>query len=56
MAITTSKDPKTAERDVAINVPIPAELHRRFRLKAVRKNMSVKAATVEAIRQWVREA
>lgn len=39
--------------DVAINVPIPADLHKRLRIKAITENTNLKEAVIDAIEAWV---
>lgn len=48
--MTTKQHKKPA--DVTINVPLPAELHRQLRMKAVAKGTSMKAQVIDAIAAW----
>jgi hypothetical protein len=54
MTTTNSKQPRRAKAapKVTINVPLPADLHRQLRLKAVNKGTSMKDQVIAAIEAW----
>jgi hypothetical protein len=41
----------TAET-VLVNVPLPAELHRKLRIAAITRGLTLKAAVITAIEEW----
>lgn len=49
---------RIAERDdenvVAINVPVPSELHRRVRVKAVQQGLTLKDAVIAALELYAK--
>lgn len=46
--------PKTSTpAEVSINVPLPGDLHRRVRIKALTNNMALKDAVTAALEDWV---
>jgi hypothetical protein len=38
---------------VLVNVPLPADLHRKLRIAAITRGLTLKAATIAAIEAWV---
>jgi hypothetical protein len=38
---------------IAVNIPIPAELHRRLKIKAITEDLSMREAITAAIEAWV---
>jgi hypothetical protein len=42
----------TTDETVAVNVPLPIELHRRLKSVAATRGLSVKAAVVAAVDAW----
>lgn len=53
---STPMKPRRAapERDVGVNVLIPASLHRRLRLRTVKEGTTLSEAVTEAVREWMR--
>ena len=43
----------TTPVEVSINVPLPADLHRKVRIKAVVDDMTIKDAVIAALEAWV---
>lgn len=41
-----------SDKTIAVNVQLPAELHRRVKIAAVQRGISIKAAVVEALDDW----
>jgi predicted HicB family RNase H-like nuclease len=58
MTPTTSSQPQadTSPTRVAVNVPLPIELHRRLKIKAVTEDMSLRDAVIAAIECYVAPA
>jgi len=49
----TSTPPETdTEKTVAINVPLPLELHQRLRIRAITENITMREAVIAAIDEW----
>jgi hypothetical protein len=53
MLLVMNKTTNTEEPTVAINVPLPVELHRQIRIAAIERGCSLKEAVIEAIRSWL---
>jgi hypothetical protein len=44
----------TNDRAVAINVALPASVHRRLRVKAINDDMTLTQAVTAAVEQWTK--
>ena len=54
MTLMPTNTKTTEAPQVAINVPLPADLHKKLRTKALARDLSVKDAVTDAIRQWAK--
>jgi hypothetical protein len=53
LAFAVPAPAQTTPETVSINVPLPGELHRQLRIKAITEGLSLKDAVITAIAEWV---
>jgi predicted HicB family RNase H-like nuclease len=51
--VATPGKTKAPADTVQINVPLPAELHRRLRIEAINQGLSLKDSVIAAIEAWL---
>jgi hypothetical protein len=51
-SLATGRPIKTGAETVTINIPLPRDLHRRLRIKALKEDLSVVDAVATAIDEW----
>jgi hypothetical protein len=51
---TTKTRPPVEPQEVSINVPLPADLRRKVRIKQATDDISLKDAVVAALTEWVK--
>ena len=49
---TAKPAPRSNSRKVGLNINVPAELHRRFRIVALERDLTLADAVVEAMDRW----
>ena len=51
--MATTAQQKTQPAEISINVPLPADLHRRVKMAAAADGLTVKQAVITALEMWV---
>jgi hypothetical protein len=47
-----AREVETTGTTVGVNIALPAELHRRLKVRAAERGLTVKAAVIEALDAW----